>query len=103
MDVGTCWTRFPVNVQPVLPQYSGANVRGIIPALLAPAGVPLPDWMPAAADAEQRVVLVIDGLGWEQLQTRRDLAPTLASMEGKPITTVVPATTATAPPDRSTA
>jgi predicted AlkP superfamily pyrophosphatase or phosphodiesterase len=96
MGVGTCWTRFPVNEQRVLPQYSGANVRGIIPALVAPAGVPLPHWMPAAADAEQRVVLVIDGLGWEQLQTRRELAPTLTSMEGMSITTVVPSTTATA-------
>jgi predicted AlkP superfamily pyrophosphatase or phosphodiesterase len=96
MGVGTCWTRFPVNEQRVLPQYSGANVRGIVPALIAPPGVPLPHWMPAAADAEQRVVLVIDGLGWEQLQTRRELAPTLTSMEGSSITTVVPSTTATA-------
>src|SRR5690606_40838919 len=42
------------------------------------------------------VLLVLDGLGWEQLQQRRALAPTLASMVGGPITTVVPSTTATA-------
>ena len=43
-----------------------------------------------------RVLLVLDGLGWEQLQDRRHLAPTLAAMAGGPITTVAPSTTATA-------
>jgi predicted AlkP superfamily pyrophosphatase or phosphodiesterase len=41
-------------------------------------------------------MLVVDGLGWEQLQERRHLAPTLGAMEGGPITTVAPSTTATA-------
>ena len=85
-----------MNEHPLLPQYSGANVRGIIPALLAPRGVPLPRWMPAAAATPQAVVLVLDGLGWEQLQDRIELAPNLASMDGGPITTVAPSTTATA-------
>jgi hypothetical protein len=53
--------------------------------------------MPQAVhDADQVVLLVLDGLGWEQLQARRHLAPTLASMEGGPIATVLPTTTATA-------
>ena len=31
-----------------------------------------PDWMPAAAlDADQVALLLLDGLGWEQLQARR--------------------------------
>jgi len=85
-----------VNPQPVLPQYSGANVRGIVPALLAPTGVPLPHWMPRILDAPQRVVLIIDGLGWEQMQSHRELLPTMMSMEASPITTVAPSTTATA-------
>lgn len=42
------------------------------------------------------MLLVLDGLGWEQLQARLDLAPTLAAMAGGPITTVAPTTTATA-------
>jgi len=50
----------------------------------------------AAAGAAQVVLLVLDGLGWEQLQARRELAPTLAAMEGRAITTVAPSTTATA-------
>jgi hypothetical protein len=86
-----------VSPQPVLPRYSGPNVRGLIPAFLGPSGAPRPDWIPAAAaDAQQVVLLVLDGLGWEQLQARLHLAPTLAAMSGGPITTVAPTTTATA-------
>ncbi len=86
-----------MNPAPVLPDYAGANVRGIVPALLAPRGVAKPSWLPAAAAAaRQVVVLVLDGLGWEQLQERRHLAPSLTSMSGGPITTVAPSTTSTA-------
>ncbi len=46
--------------------------------------------------AGQVVLLVLDGLGWEQLQDRRALAPFLSAMAGRPIHTVVPSTTATA-------
>ena len=48
------------------------------------------------ADADQAVLLILDGLGWEQLDERRHLMPTLSSMVGGPITTVAPTTTATA-------
>ncbi|MDO8363633.1 MAG: alkaline phosphatase family protein [Actinomycetota bacterium] len=82
---------------PTLPSYAGANVRGIVPALLAPRGAALPAWMPAPVHgARQVVLLVVDGLGWEQLQERRTLAPTLAALAGGPITTVAPSTTGTA-------
>jgi predicted AlkP superfamily pyrophosphatase or phosphodiesterase len=57
----------------------------------------LPAWMPEpVAGAEQLVLLVLDGLGWEQLQDRLALAPTLAAMAGRSIHSVVPSTTATA-------
>ena len=86
-----------VKLEPVLPAYSGANVRGIIPALLAPRGVRLPSWMPpVVGEVEQVVVLVIDGLGWEQWQSRLHLTPIMAKMQGSAITTVAPSTTATA-------
>lgn len=83
---------------PVLPDYAGANVRGLVPALLAPAAAAaLPTWMPSVVrEARQVVLLVLDGLGWEQLQERRDLAPTLSAMHGGRITTVAPSTTASA-------
>lgn len=84
---------------PVRPAYSGANVRGIVPALLAPGRDrrPRPVWMPEAAwGADAVVLLVLDGLGWEQLRQRADIAPTLSALVGGPITTVAPSTTATA-------
>ncbi len=46
--------------------------------------------------ARQVVLLVLDGLGWEQLQASRASAPTLAAATGGPITSVAPTTTATA-------
>ena len=64
----------------VLPDYGGACISNIVPALLD-GSVDPPSWMPdPAIDAGQVVLLVLDGLGWEQLQDRRHLAPTLSSM-----------------------
>jgi hypothetical protein len=57
----------------------------------------LPSWIPApVASAKRAVLLVLDGLGWDQFQAHRDLMPTLSSMVGGPIHTVAPTTTATA-------
>jgi hypothetical protein len=50
----------------------------------------------AAREASQVVLLVLDGLGWYQLQERPAMAPVLTAMAGGPITSVVPTTTATA-------
>jgi hypothetical protein len=79
----------------VVPDYAGANLTGVAPALLDQPD-PMPAWIPTEAAADQVVLLTLDGLGWEQLQERRHLAPTLAAMAGGPITTVAPSTTATA-------
>ncbi len=81
--------------EPVLPDYRGACIANVYPALRQLDGPP--PWAPApVAHAQQVVLLVLDGLGWEQLGERTDLAPTLAAMGGGPITSVVPTTTATA-------
>ena len=86
----------PTAPEPVVPDYGGACVASIVPSLLAAA----PDaraWMPAPVRAAGQVVLlVLDGLGWEQLQQRAALAPVLAGMEGGPVTSVAPTTTSTA-------
>lgn len=84
---------------PILPDYSGANVRGVVPGLLGTRGSRSvrPAWFPAPMrDAKQVVLLVVDGLGWEQLGERPHLAPVMSSMSGGPITTVAPTTTSTA-------
>jgi predicted AlkP superfamily pyrophosphatase or phosphodiesterase len=80
----------------VLPDYHGPCITNIVPALLGPPDE-APTWLPALlADAPQVVLFVVDGLGWDQLQARRALAPTIATMTSVPITTVAPSTTATA-------
>jgi len=67
---------------------------------MAPLVDPTDDWpafLPECVlGAEQVVLLVLDGLGWNQLCDRTLLAPTMASMDGRAITTVAPSTTATA-------
>ncbi|HEX3947269.1 MAG TPA: alkaline phosphatase family protein [Acidimicrobiales bacterium] len=91
----------PVVPSPVLPAFAGPCLANLVPALLAQVRTPRPappaDWLPGPLGrARQVVLLVLDGLGWEQLQARRAIAPTLASGTGGPITSVAPSTTATA-------
>lgn len=81
---------------PLLPDYSGACIANLVPALIERPDE-APTWLPRPAIEADRIVLVLlDGLGWEQLQSRRHLAPTLSAMAGGPITSVLPTTTATA-------
>lgn len=85
-----------MSAPPVLPSYDGACITNVVPALLSSDEV-APTWLPAAAVGAERVVLlVVDGLGWNQLASRRREAPTLHELDGGPITTVAPSTTATA-------
>src|SRR5689334_24001224 len=67
-----------------------------MPALLEPPDE-MPSWFPpGVADADQVLFLVLDGLGWDQPQERRAVAPTLAGLQGDAILTVAPSTTGTA-------
>lgn len=71
----------------------------VLRGALGPKGAPLdiPAWMPSHDTAvNQRVVLLIDGLGWNQLRARSHLAPTLSALAAGMITSVAPTTTATA-------
>jgi hypothetical protein len=80
----------------MMPAYGGACLSSLVPALLA-APKQRPAWLPAPLrEASQVVLLVVDGLGWLQLQPRAQLAPVMAALEGGPITSVAPTTTATA-------
>jgi arylsulfatase A-like enzyme len=84
---------------PVLPAFGGPCLTGVVPGLLGHlyGDEPLADWMPApVTGAAQIVLLVLDGLGWEQLGARPDLAPTLTAGLGRSITSVGPSTTACA-------
>lgn len=67
---------------------------GVVPALLGQRPAP---WLPASLEGARSVVLlVLDGLGWHSFQSHRALMPTLGGLEGGPVTTVVPSTTAAA-------
>lgn len=80
--------------EPLRPDYDGVWVGALVPALLG--GEPLP-WLPeAAATARSVVLLVLDGLGWSAIERQREALPTLARMQGGPITAVAPSTTAAA-------
>jgi hypothetical protein len=86
---------------PVLPAWDGACLHRVVPGLLAQLADPdrsvLPPWFPEPVrEAAQIVLLVIDGLGAQQLRERSGLAPMLSSGSGGPITTVAPSTTACA-------
>ncbi len=82
--------------QPARPDYGGACLDSLAPALLAPPGE-RPTWLPEPArHAGQIALLVLDGLGWEQLIERWQLVGAMAEMVGGPITSVVPTTTAAA-------
>ena len=80
-----------------LPDYGGACLDRVVPSLLAEPGARDAPWLPEPArHARQVVLFVLDGLGWNQLQARPHVAPTLSAMAGGPITSVAPTTTATA-------
>jgi hypothetical protein len=79
---------------PVRPDYDGAWVGALVPAVL---GRDTPVWLPEpAAMARGVVLLVLDGLGWVTIERHRDLLTHLGTMEGWPITAVAPTTTAAA-------
>lgn len=86
--------------EPLLPDWDGPCLHKVVPSLLqqlADPGRALPPWIPPqVAEASQVVLLVVDGLGAEQLRERRALAPMLSSGTGGSITTVAPSTTACA-------
>ena len=97
--------RYPRRMQAALgqeaavrPAYGGPALTSVMPTLVG--GQPAPDsasWLPAPLTGAGAVVLlVLDGLGWNALETHRAALPRLGAMEGGPITTVVPSTTAAA-------
>lgn len=79
---------------PVRAAYGGACLDQVVPALLT--GRP-ERWLPEPVHGAASVVLlVLDGLGWSTVQEHRASLPELGAMTGGSITTVLPATTASA-------
>ncbi len=83
--------------EPFLPDYGGACLTSVVASVVPGEDLVRPAWVPRVlAHASQVVLLVLDGLGWNQLQQRRAWLPNLAGGDGGPVTSVVPSTTATA-------
>ena len=83
--------------EPIIPDYAGANLCGIVPSCLLSRPGQRPSWFPQPLqEAETIVLLLIDGLGLEQLTEFRQHAPVLAGFDTSPLTSVVPSTTASA-------
>ncbi len=98
MAVRPAWANRMTGARPsiVLPDFGGACISNVASGLMDRRDR-LPGWMPAEiAGARSVVLLVLDGLGWEQLEARRHLAPAMSRMTARHITSVVPSTTATA-------
>lgn len=80
-------------MEPPRPDPSAPDLAGLVLAL----GELRPSWLPGPArDAARTVLLVLDGLGHEQLDANRSIAPNLAAMDGGWISSVVPSTTSAA-------
>ena len=86
--------RTPSAEDPVRPNYGSGSVADVVPALL---GVRPGSWLPGCVTGARAVVLlVLDGFGWRAIDAARSRLPELGALEGGPITTVVPSTTAAA-------
>ena len=79
---------------PSLPGYGTRSIGDLLGSLLSSLG--LADFKnPLAVEPAARVCLIlVDGLGWELLETQREAATFLSSIAREPLTTGFPATTA---------
>ena len=85
----------------LVPDYGGRCLTELVPVLLRledlRARDAVPDWVPnCVAEASKVVLLILDGLGAEQLAARASVAPTMTAMAHSTLTSVAPTTTATA-------
>ncbi|NYT94426.1 alkaline phosphatase family protein [Salinispora sp. H7-4] len=84
------------------PRYGVASLADILPAALAALGVPGATdvlGLTTVLDGVRRIaVLLVDGLGWQQIPTATPYAPVLAGLAataGRPLTSGFPSTTPT--------
>jgi hypothetical protein len=80
---------------PALPAYGRSTLSDLLPSLGAHLGVPGVEDVLGLPDAERYLVVLIDGLGAEQLAAHAGEAPFLAGLGERTITSGVPSTTAT--------
>ena len=82
-------------MKPILPDYSDRCVNRLVPSLLGTSDVSS-CFSEDIFLAKTVVLLVLDGLGWQQFQGNKEIFTALSEFSGNSITTVAPSTTATA-------
>lgn len=82
-------------MEPPVPRYGTGALADLPPSVLASLGVPDAVNVLGLPALPRACVLLVDGLGWEQLRAHPDEAPYLNAMAGGPITVGFPATTVT--------
>lgn len=83
--------------QPQVPDYGTSTLAEVLPSLSAHLGIPGARDSIGLPEASRYVLLLVDGLGWQQLAAYAEQAPYLAGLAaaGRSITSAVPSTTAT--------
>ncbi len=81
--------------RPPVPRYGAGALSDLPTSVLAGLGVPGAVNVLGLPELPRACVLLVDGLGWEQLKAHPDEAPYLNAMDGGPITAGFPATTVT--------
>ncbi len=82
---------------PVIPAYGSRTLADLLPSIGSHLGLPGSGDRLGLPGADRYVVLLVDGLGWEQREHWAGAAPFLAGLaeSGRSITSGVPSTTAT--------
>ncbi|MFC6884015.1 MULTISPECIES: alkaline phosphatase family protein [Actinomadura] len=80
---------------PPVPRYGTGALADLPGSVLAALGVPGERDVLGLPALPRACVLIVDGLGWEQLRAHPDEAPYLNAMAGTPLTAGFPATTVT--------
>ncbi|WP_205718172.1 alkaline phosphatase family protein [Actinomadura soli] len=83
----------PLAPEPPVPRYGAGALADLPPSVLASLGVADAVNVLGLPPSPRVCVLLIDGLGWQQLKAHPDEAPYLNAMDGGPITSGFPATT----------
>jgi Type I phosphodiesterase / nucleotide pyrophosphatase len=85
--------------QPIVPSYGSATLADLSSSVLASLDPEAPESQNVLglAPARRACLLIVDGLGWEQLRAHPAASPFLAelALNSKPVTAGFPATTAT--------
>ncbi len=82
-------------IRPAVPNYGVSTLADLLPSLGAHLGVPGATDVLGLPDADRYVLVLIDGLGWHQLNDHAAHAPNLTRLAERWITSGVPSTTAT--------